>query len=49
MIRYTIASYLFWDLVTAHVMWGCVLRAVHDGDYEVAAYIAHIIADLATA
>lgn len=45
----TFASFLVWDLVTARVLWDCVVRAVDEGDYEVAYYFAHLIADLATA
>jgi hypothetical protein len=45
----TFTSYLVWDLVTARVLWGCVVRAIQDGDYEVAAYFAHLLADLASA
>jgi hypothetical protein len=43
------ASYLIWDLITAHVMWACVLKAMQDGDYEAAAFFAHMLADLASA
>lgn len=45
----TFASYLVLDLVTAHVLWACVMTAIHDGDHEVAAYFMHILADLASA
>jgi hypothetical protein len=45
----TFASYLVFDLVTTRVLWACVVSAVRDGDYEVAAYFAHILADLASA
>lgn len=49
MAKHTIASFMVLDLVTAHVMWACVATAVRDGDYEVALYFAHMLADLVAA
>lgn len=47
--RRTVASFVVLDLMTAHSMWACAVSAARDGDYEVAAYFAHMLADLAAA